>query len=97
MIKVSRENAQMRSVTDWQSVISGAVENCAEKIFDTKEVLRELFTEDPFSISPYECDVTFISVINCIYYDIFVNCPKEAWEKCKFLLVFKLNISLPKF
>lgn len=82
MIKVSRQDATSQR-TDWQSFISESVEKCVEKINDTEAVLRELFAEDPFDINPYECDVAFISVINCIYYDIFVNCPKEAWESCK--------------
>lgn len=89
MIKVSRESVGPRSqTTDFQSVISSSVETCVERIHDTEEILRELFTEDPFDISPYECDVAFISAINCIYYEIFVNCPEEVWNPCKLCLTF---------
>ncbi|XP_063698098.1 general odorant-binding protein 66-like [Culicoides brevitarsis] len=83
MIKLSREFAQMSPLIDWQSVISGAVEVCVDKIFDMREVLRELFSQEPFKISPSECDVTFVATINCVYYDIFVNCPQAAWERTR--------------
>uniref|UniRef100_A0A336MR16 CSON005065 protein n=1 Tax=Culicoides sonorensis TaxID=179676 RepID=A0A336MR16_CULSO len=75
------DSNRLMETSDWKNILMKSVENCVEKITVSEDVLRELYNEAPFEINPYECDVTFISIMNCIYYDVFVNCPSDAWEK----------------
>lgn len=76
-------NRYMDKDTNWTTIISKAVESCLELISDKEVILHQLYAKEPFEINPFECNVAFISIINCVYYSVIVNCPKKVWETCK--------------
>lgn len=74
--------------SDWPHVIRGAIEVCDQHIAKSETYLVQAYLEH-FDISPFDCNVKFMAMMNCIYYYVYISCPLSAWDDSK--LSFSFN------
>lgn len=64
----------------WPSIIKNATNKCEGRIVRDEEFLQAMYLED-FILDPFSCNVKFLSMMNCVYYEVFINCPTTAWDE----------------
>lgn len=65
---------------EWSDVLQNAIETCEKRVTEAEMYLTQQYLAI-FAVDPFDCNVMFLSMMNCIYYEVFLNCPKTAWDE----------------